>query len=36
MIDLLVKNATLPDGRRVDIACAGGKIAEDIFRKYRG
>jgi cytosine deaminase len=28
MIDLLVKNATLTDGRRVDIACAGGKIAE--------
>src|SRR4051794_13292494 len=26
-LDLLVKNATLPDGRRrVDIACAGGKI----------
>ena len=28
MIDLLVKNATRPDGRRVDIACVGGKIAE--------
>lgn len=28
MIDLLVKDATLTDGRRVDIACAGGKIAE--------
>ena len=28
MIDLLVKNATLTDGRRVDIACAGGKIVE--------
>ena len=28
MIDLLVKNATLTDGRRVDIACVGGKIAE--------
>ena len=28
MIDLLVKNATLTDGRKVDIACAGGKIAE--------
>src|SRR5882762_10509982 len=26
-LDLLVKNATLPDGRsRIDIACAGGKI----------
>ncbi|MCA3554602.1 amidohydrolase family protein [Aestuariivirga sp.] len=28
MIGLLVKNATLADGRKVDIACAGGKIAE--------
>ena len=28
MIDLLVKNTTLTDGRRVDIACVGGKIAE--------
>ena len=29
MIDLLVKNATLPDGRQgMDIACVGGKIAE--------
>ncbi|WP_395663765.1 amidohydrolase family protein, partial [Aestuariivirga sp.] len=28
MIELLVKNATLPDGRKVDIACAGGRIAE--------
>jgi cytosine deaminase len=28
MIDLLVKNATLTDGRKVDIACVGGKIAE--------
>ncbi len=28
MFDLIVKNATLPDGRTgVDIACAGGKIA---------
>ena len=28
MIDLLVKNATLPDGRKVDIACAAGRIVE--------
>ena len=28
MIDLLVKNATLTNGRKVDIACAGGRIAE--------
>ena len=28
MIDLLLKNAVLTDGRRVDIACVGGKIAE--------
>ena len=28
MIDLLVKNAVLADGRKVDIACVGGKIAE--------
>jgi cytosine deaminase len=28
MIDLLVKNAVLTDGRRVDIACVGGRIAE--------
>ena len=28
MIDLLVKNAALADGARVDIACVGGRIAE--------
>ena len=28
MIDLLVKNAVLADGRKVDIACVGGKIAD--------
>lgn len=29
MIDLLVRNATLPDGRSgIDIACMGGRIAE--------
>ncbi len=29
MIDLLIRNATLPDGRTgIDIACKGGKIAE--------
>ena len=26
MLDLLVKNATLPDGSIADIACAGGLI----------
>ena len=28
MIDLLVKNAVLANGRQVDIACVGGRIAE--------
>jgi cytosine deaminase len=27
MFDLLIKNAVTPDGKTVDIACAGGKIA---------
>ena len=28
MFDLLVRNATLPDGRTgIDIACAGGKVS---------
>ncbi len=36
MIDLLVRNATLPDGRTgVDIACAGGRIA-DVGERISG
>ena len=35
MIDLLVKAATLPDGREgMDIACAGGRIV-DVAPRYR-
>jgi cytosine/creatinine deaminase len=36
MIDLLLRNATLPDGRTgIDIACVGGRIAE-VGRGIKG